>query len=76
MNDQRARARFGEDADDDVVVPLRDASDAELRLQEIVDRLRIGFAAGRLHHLADEPAGQLRLGFRLRHFVRQFSSDA
>jgi hypothetical protein len=38
--------------------------------------LRIGFAAGRLHHLADEPAGQLRLGFRLRHFVRQFSSDA
>ena len=45
MNDQRADARFDEDADDDVVVPLRDVSDAELRLQEIVDRLRVRLAA-------------------------------
>src|SRR5438132_3372650 len=52
------------------VVPLRDALDAELRLQEIIHSLRIGLAAGLLHHLADEPAGELRLGFRLRDLVR------
>jgi hypothetical protein len=33
-------------------------SDAELVFQERVDRLRVGLAAGRLHHLADEPCGQ------------------
>src|SRR5439155_1802272 len=45
-------------------------SDPELRLQEIVHGLRIGLAAGRLHHLTDEPAGELRPGFRLRDLVR------
>jgi hypothetical protein len=30
-------------------------SDADLLLEQIVDRLRIGLAARRLHHLADEP---------------------
>src|SRR4030095_3951602 len=50
-------------------------SDAELRLQEIVDRLRVGLAARRLHHLADEPAGELRLGFRLRDLVRIGGDD-
>ena len=37
-----------------------------LRLQQIVDGLRVGLAAGRLHHLADEPADHrgLRLGLR------------
>ena len=29
--------------------------------QEFVDDLRIGFAAGRLHHLADKPADRLRI---------------
>src|SRR3954466_10259049 len=50
-------------------------SDAELRLQQIVDGLRIGLAAGLLHHLADEPAGELRLGFRLRDLVRIGGDD-
>lgn len=54
----------------DALVPLRDGiSDAELALEQVVDGLRIGLA-GRLHHLADEPADHLRLGFRLRHLVR------
>ena len=36
-----------------------DASlDPELRLEDLVDRLRVGLAAGRLHDLADEPAEQ------------------
>jgi hypothetical protein len=33
--------------------PLR--SDADLLLEQVVDRLRIGLAARCLHHLADEP---------------------
>src|SRR4030095_7130786 len=49
--------------------------DAELRFQEIVDGLRVGLAAGLLHHLADEPAGELRLGFRLRDLVRIGRND-
>jgi hypothetical protein len=50
-------------------------SDAELGLQQVVDRLRIGLAARRLHHLAHEPADQLRLGFRLRDLVRIAGDD-
>jgi hypothetical protein len=50
-------------------------SDAELGLQQVVDRLRIGLAARRLHHLANEPADQLRLGFRLRDLVRIAGDD-
>jgi len=45
------------------------SSDAELGLEQVVDRLRIGLAAGRLHHLSDEPADQLRLGAGLRDLV-------
>src|SRR5262249_49652675 len=44
-------------------------SEAELALEQVVDRLRIGFAAGRLHHLADEPAERLRLVLHLRSLV-------
>src|SRR5712691_12603482 len=35
---------------------------AERLLQKLVDDLGIGLAAGRLHHLADEPAEQSGLG--------------
>ncbi len=35
-------------------------SDAELGLEQIVHRLRVGLAARRLHHLADEPADRAR----------------
>src|SRR5262245_5812088 len=31
------------------------SSEAEFRLEQIVHRFRIGLAAGRLHHLTDEP---------------------
>src|SRR5712664_4843628 len=41
-------------------------SDAEFGFEQVVDGLRIGLAARRLHHLADEPADQLRLGLGLR----------
>src|SRR6266567_4260739 len=40
-------------------------SEPELVLEQVVDGLRIGLAARRLHHLADEPAGQLRLRLHL-----------
>ena len=40
-------------------LPQRLASKPELRLEQVVHRLRIGLAAGGLHHLADEPAEQL-----------------
>ena len=40
-------------------------SDAELLLEQSVDRLRIGFATGRLHDLADEPTDHGRLCLRL-----------
>src|SRR6266550_1178229 len=49
--------------------PRARRSDAELGLEQVVDGLRIGLAARRLHHLADEPADHLRLGFRLRDLV-------
>src|SRR3954454_2823766 len=39
--------------------------DAQLGLDEVVDGLRIGLAASRLHHLADEPAGHGGLGASL-----------
>src|SRR5262245_20845580 len=46
------------------------SSETELGFQEIVDGLRVRLAAGRLHHLSDEPAERLRLRFRLLHLVR------
>src|SRR3954452_11546805 len=67
--DRYVHARFDRNITNVASVPLRDDSDAELRLQQIVDGLRIGLAAGLLHHLTDEPAGELRLGFRLRDLV-------
>src|SRR5580704_1230514 len=36
-------------------------SDADLLLEQIVDRLRVGLAARRLHHLADEPTDRFRV---------------
>jgi hypothetical protein len=36
-------------------------SAADLALEKIVDRLRIGLAARRFHHLADEPADRFRV---------------
>src|SRR5262245_44145450 len=50
--------------------PRARSSETELRFQEIVDGLRVRLAAGRLHHLADEPAERLRLRLGLRHLVR------
>src|SRR5579871_3332876 len=41
--------------------------DAELGLQQRVDGFRIGLAAGRLHHLADEPLDRRGLGLGLLH---------
>src|SRR3569623_394386 len=51
---------------------LRGASaraDAEFGLEQVFDRLRIGFAARRLHHLADKPADHRRLRLRLLRLV-------
>jgi hypothetical protein len=53
--------------------PLR--SDAELGLEEIVDRLRVGFAAGRFHHLADEPADRFRVHPGVGDLVRVLGED-
>src|SRR4051812_39199540 len=50
--------------------PRAQLSETELGFQEIVDGLRVRLAAGRLHHLADEPAERLRLRPGLRHLVR------
>ena len=47
----------------------RSRSDAETLLEKIVDRLRVGFAARSLHHLADEPSDRLRIGFGVADFV-------
>src|SRR3954452_900539 len=68
--DRYVHARFDRNITNVASVPLRDDSDAELRLQQIVHGLRIGLAAGLLHHLADEPAGELRLRLRRRDLVR------
>src|SRR5215207_2306456 len=40
----------------------REKLGVERLLQELVDDLGVGLAAGRLHHLADEPAEQRGLG--------------
>ena len=40
------------------------ASKSELALEQFVHGLRVGLAAGGLHHLSDEPADRLRVGFR------------
>ena len=48
----------------------RSRSDSDALLEEIVDRLRIGLAARRLHHLADEPADRLRIGLCVADLVR------
>ena len=53
--------------------PLRLESDA--LLQEIVDRLRVGFATRCLHHLADEPADRFRIGFGVGYLVRMLGND-
>ncbi len=60
VNDRCTRAASAV-ASERIAVPVarRRDSDAELGLQQIVHGLRIGLAAGRLHHLADEPADQL-----------------
>jgi hypothetical protein len=50
-------------------------SDAELGLEEIVDRLRVGLAAGRFHHLADEPADRFRVRLRVGDLVRVLGKD-
>src|SRR5476651_1743587 len=48
------------------------ASQAELALQKIVDRLRTGFTAGRFHNLTDKPADRLRIGPGVCDFVGIF----
>ena len=53
----------------------RCVSDAELALQQFVDGLRIGLAAGRLHDLAHEPADERRLGLGLLRLVEIGSDD-
>src|SRR5271166_2442186 len=47
-----------------------DRLNAEPRFQGVVHRLRIGFAAGLLHHLSDEPAEHRWLRLRLRNLIR------
>ena len=51
------------------------ASDAELALDEIVDRARVGLAARRLHHLTHEPTRNRRLGLGLRDLVGVLGND-
>jgi hypothetical protein len=74
MDDRRA-SRAITRSDDDTTATILTRSDAELGLEQVVDGLRIGLAAGRLHDLADEPADELRLGFRLRYLVRIGGND-
>jgi hypothetical protein len=62
-----ARRTCGDDT------PLR--SDADLLLEQIVDRLRIGLAARRLHHLADEPADRFRVRFGVGDLVGVLGDD-
>src|SRR5262249_51447806 len=50
-------------------------SDVELCLDELVHRLRVGLAAGCLHHLTDEPSDHCGLRPRLRNFVGIGSDD-
>jgi hypothetical protein len=51
------------------------SSEAELGLEQIVHRFRIGLAAGRLHHLTDEPTRERRLCLHLLHLVRVVRED-
>ena len=56
---------------------LRARSEAHVRrfLQQIVDGLRVGFAAGCLHHLADEPADCFRIGLGVADLVGILGDD-
>src|SRR5690554_4825080 len=47
----------------------------ELRLENLVDRLRIGLAAGLLHHLPDKPSQQPWLGLDRFHLSRIAGDD-
>jgi hypothetical protein len=46
--------------------------DAELCLDQVLHCLRVGLAAGCLHHLADEPAGKCGLGLGLGDLIRDW----
>src|SRR5437868_5683301 len=72
---KRWSARAIKQAGDDGAATILTRSDTELGLEQIVDGLRIGFAAGRLHHLADEPLDRRRLDFNLGNLVRIASYD-
>ena len=50
-------------------------SDSDPLLQKIVDRLRIGFAARRFHHLADEPTDCPRVRFGVGDLVGVLGDD-
>ena len=50
-------------------------SESEFLFQDFVDRLRARFAAGRLHHLADEPTDRLWIGLGVGNLVRIFGDD-
>jgi hypothetical protein len=54
-----------------IPVPSR----ADFFPQKFVDGLRIGLAARRLHHLADEPADRLRIRPRVGELVRILGDD-
>jgi len=75
MDDRRASRAITRSGDDDTTATILTRSDAELGLEQVVDGLRIGLAARRLHDLADEPADELRLGFRLGYLVRIGGDD-
>src|ERR1700735_4345006 len=53
--------------------PLR--SDADLLLEQVVDGLRVGLAARRLHPLADDPADRFRVRFGVGDLVGVLSDD-
>ena len=50
-------------------------SETELLLEQVIDGLRVGLAARRLHHLADEPADRLRVGFGVGDLVGVSTDD-
>ena len=51
------------------------SSEAELGLEQIVHGFRIGLAAGRLHHLTDEPTRERGLCLHLLYLVRVARDD-
>jgi hypothetical protein len=59
----------------DAAATVLTRSDTELGLEQVVDSLRIGLAAGRLHHLADEPLNCRWLGLGLGDLVRIGGDD-